>query len=279
MSYRQLTEIKVKFSSELTWTFLEFAQGVTSTHSIMAAGVVALQEFYKFEEVIPPYASRCEPNPDREKEAACSYDFFFPLWSSMDLILPTATGHSQRIKQLQALLVCTFYTPSMMEKTSNYDHTLCPASEPWLIIPMFFNVVEERWNLKSLLEEQQKEHLCLIVLPGQKSQKVILLQIGLITDLLLAHPLDPRNNRGIPQAARGDQEDNRLGCHLVFFRFWTRTTETIGSQVKLLWLTNWLWRTGSSKGTVNINQTAILLCQGFLWEIKAFNFTSLEKGL
>lgn len=77
MSYRQLTEIKVKFSSELTWTFLKFAQGVTSTHGIMAAGIVALQEFYKFDEVIPPYASRCEPNPDREKEAACSYDFFF----------------------------------------------------------------------------------------------------------------------------------------------------------------------------------------------------------
>lgn len=94
MSYRQLTEIKVKFSSELTWTFLEFAQGVTSTHSIMAAGVVALQEFYKFEEVIPPYASRCEPNPDREKEAACSYDFFFHCGAPWTLFcpLPLATA-------------------------------------------------------------------------------------------------------------------------------------------------------------------------------------------
>lgn len=80
----------------------------------------------------------------------------------------SAAGHNQWTKQLQVLPVYTFYTPSMTEEMSNYDNTPSPASEPWLIMPISFSVLEERWNLKSLLEEQQREHLCLIVLPGQQ---------------------------------------------------------------------------------------------------------------
>lgn len=66
----------------------------------------------------------------------------------------------------------------------------------------------------------------------------MLLQIGLITDLILVHPLDLRNNRGIPQTAKGDREDNRLVFCLFFFKFLTRATETSVSQVKLSWLTD-----------------------------------------
>lgn len=56
-----------------------------------AQGLTQLHEFCRFLEVTSPYASRHEPNPDKEKGAAGSYEFF----STMELHGPSSAHWPQ----------------------------------------------------------------------------------------------------------------------------------------------------------------------------------------
>lgn len=116
---------------------------------------------------------------------------------------------ARRTKQLQVGPICTFCDLTVMEKAWNDDNTLCPASEPWLIIQMSIGR-GERQNLNSLLQKRQNEYLCLVVLPGWRS---------------LSHPCSrfgkqQRNPTNAQEWPGREQEG-----FLFFFRFWRKATE------------------------------------------------------